>query len=159
VFPSSPAGELKRSPKEYQTMSLLSDFFITTESDVSFYDGDPSFSGSDRVQLNRITPLEAAGLLEALRGGGDGVEMISEFPLLTPQDADAWTMGVPDDFVSRLAGLDDGSVRDVAKTFADITVEELGWSSDDAFPFVRDLSTLARRAQTEGKRMFLWNSL
>jgi len=68
-------------------------------------------------------------------------------------------MGVPDDFVSRLAGLDNDSVRDIAKAFADITVEELGWSSDDAFPLVNDLAKLARRAQIEGKRMFLWNSL
>ena len=140
-------------------MSLLSDFFITAESDVSFYDGDPAFPNSDRVQLKQITPLEAAGLLEALRGGGDRIEMLSEFPLLTPQDAEAWTVGVPDDFVSRLAELDDASVRDVVRKFAGITVEELGWTINDAFPFVRDLATLARRAQTEGKRMFLWNSL
>jgi hypothetical protein len=140
-------------------MSLLSDFFISSDTDVPSYDGDPSFPEHDRVQLNHITPLEAAGLLEALRGGGDSVEMISEFPLLTPQDADTWTMGVPDDFAPRLAELDESAIRSTATSFAEITVEELGWSADDAASMVADLSALARRAVAGGKRMFLWNSL
>ena len=140
-------------------MSLLSDFFIATENDALTYDGDPAFPASDRVQLNRITPLEAAGLLEALRGGGDSIEMISEFPLLTPQDAEAWTMGVPEDFVTRLAELPESSVLDIAGSFADITVEELGWSAEDASSMVADLRMLARRAREVQKPIFLWNSL
>jgi len=137
-------------------MSLLSDFFIATESDALAYDGDPDFPASDRVQLNRITPLEAAGLLEALRGGGDSIEMISEFPLLTPQDAEAWTMGVPEDFVTRLAELPESSVPEIAGSFADITIEELGWSAEDASSMVADLRMLARRAKEVQN---LWNSL
>ena len=140
-------------------MSLLSDFFIAAESDALTYDGDPAFPASDRVQLNRITPLEAAGLLEALRGDGDSIEMISEFPLITPQDAEAWTMGVPENFVTRLAELPESSVPDIAVSFADITVEELGWSAQDASSLVADLRVLARRAQEVQKPIFLWNSL
>lgn len=117
-------------------MSLLSDFFISSETDVPSYDGDPTFPDHDRVQLNHITPLEAAGLLEALRGGGDSVEMISDFPLLTPQDAETWTMGIPDDFVTRLAELDESAIRSTATSFAEITVEELGWPVEDAASMV-----------------------
>lgn len=140
-------------------MSLLSDFFIATDHDAHSYDGDPAFPASDRVQLNRITPLEAAGLLEALRGGGDSIEMISEFPLLTPQDAEAWTMGTPEDFATRLAELPESAVPDIAGSFADITVEELGWSAEDASSMVADLRMLARRAKEVKKQIFLWNSL
>ena len=140
-------------------MSLLSDFFIATESDALTYDGDSSFPANDRVELRGITPLEAAGLLEALRGGGDSIEMISEFPLLTPQDAEARTMGTPEDFVTRLAELTESAVPDIATGFADITVEELGWSAEDASSMVADLRMLARRAKEVKKPIFLWNSL
>ncbi|MCU0748172.1 MAG: hypothetical protein MUF13_01360 [Akkermansiaceae bacterium] len=101
----------------------------------------------------------SAGLLEALRGGGDSIEMISEFPLLTPQDAEAWTMGTPEDFVTRLAELPESAVPDIATGFADITVEELGWSAEDASSMVADLRMLARRAKEVKKPIFLWNSL
>lgn len=140
-------------------MSLLSDFIITRGPGVPAYDGDPDFPEGDRVQLDGITPLEAGALLAALRGGGDSVELISEFPLLTPQDGEAWTMGVPEDFIGLLAELDEASIPDIAGSFAELTVEELGWSADDASPVVADLSALARRAREEGMRMFLWNSL
>jgi hypothetical protein len=140
-------------------MSLLSDFFIATEIDAPTYAGDPGFPAGDRVQLNGITPLEAASLLAALRGGGDSVEMISEFPLLTPQDAQALTMGVPEDFVSRLAALPESSVPEIAGRFADITAEELGWSAEEAGSMVAELRMLARRSTEMRTPMFLWNSL
>jgi len=140
-------------------MSVLSDFIICGGSDVPDYDGIEEFSDADRCQLKSITPLEAAGLLEALREEGDRIAMLSEFPTLTPDDAEMWITGLPDDFVSRLAALDTDGIATAAERFSRITAEELGCSTDDSISMISDLAALARRAQAEQKRMYLWNSL
>jgi len=87
------------------------------------------------------------------------VDMISEFKLVTPEDAEDWTMSVPQDFVNALAELQSSEIPAVAGKFADATAEELGWSADDFVPVIRDLSQLAQRAMETQKSMFLWNCL
>jgi hypothetical protein len=143
----------------YEPMSVLSDFIIASGDSVPSYDGISGYPDADRCQFKRITPLEAAGLLEALRGEGDRISMLSEFPLLTPEEAEMWTMGVPEDFVIRLAELDSAGIARVAEQFSRITAEELGWSTEDSISTLTDLTSLARRARAEQKRMYLWNSL
>ena len=98
-----PAGCLSRDPgvvggwlaplmvvdcKTILPMSALSDFIIWSGEGLPDYDGIRKFPDADRFQLKNITPLEAAGLLEALRGTGDRLSMISEFPCLTPEQAE-----------------------------------------------------------------------
>lgn len=98
-------------------------------------------------------------MLVALRGSGDRIALISEFRLLTPENADEWTMSVPVDMVKALAALSDSEVRADSLRSANVTKEELGWSQADFEPVVNSLRTLARRAEASGKKMFLWNSL
>ncbi len=85
--------------------------------------------------------------------------MVSEFKLVTPKDAEDWTMSVPQDMVNALAKLKPNEVPALAAKFAGATAEELGWSVDDFIPIVTDLSALARRAVETRKTMFLWNCL
>lgn len=140
-------------------MSILSDFFIADESATPVYDCGSEFPAEDRCQFKYITPLEAAGILSVLRGGGDRIEMLGDFPLLTPQDAEEWTMSVPAEMTSALAVLDDLQIPDIAQQCADVTAEELGWSSEDFEGVIKELCVLARRAIDSGKSMYLWNSL
>lgn len=140
-------------------MSVLSDFIISTGATVPNYDGISEFPDADRCQFKGITPLEAAGLLEALRREGDRISMLSEFPLLTPEEAEVWTMGVAEDFVTRLAELDQAGIATVAERFSQITADELGWPTGDSISMLTQLASLARRARAEQKRMYLWNSL
>lgn len=140
-------------------MGVLSDFFIADESPTPEYDSGSQFPAEDRCQFKSITPLEAAGILAVLRGGGDRIEMLDEFPSLTPQDADEWIQRVPPDMTSALAALNDAQMPDVAQQCADLTAEELGWSSDDFQDVLQQLRALARRARDTGKSMYLWNSV
>ncbi|MEZ6143475.1 MAG: hypothetical protein R3B84_23140 [Zavarzinella sp.] len=140
-------------------MGILSDFLIGDDDTAKAYDGISAFADEDRCQFRRITPLEAAGILSVLRGGGDSVELIGEFPLLTEEDAEMWTMRVPTDMVTSLAALEGDKLAETASACADATVEELGWSKEDFEPVLRDLHNLALRAQTDQKQMYLWNSL
>lgn len=140
-------------------MSQPTDFFISNEQSVPHYDGIKDYPETDVVRTHGITPLEAAGLLEALRGEGDRIEMLDEFPLLTPEEAEMWTVAVPDDFVTKLAALDENRTTAVAEKFCSITIEELNCSTEDILPLVRELTNLSRRAQHEKMNMYLWMSL
>jgi hypothetical protein len=140
-------------------MGLLSDFFIADATKVPRYEGGQAFGDADKCQFKSLTPLQAAQFLAVLRCQDYVVDMIREFELVTPEDADDWTMTVPDDMVQALTKIEDRDVSRVALQFSEATQEELGWSSDDFAPIVRALSTLARRAIAGNKRMYLWNCL
>jgi hypothetical protein len=140
-------------------MGVLSDFFIADDSSVPQYDCGPNFPAEDRCQFKSITPLEAAGVLAVLRGGGDRIEMMSEFRCLTPEDAEEWTQSVPSDMTSSLGKLTDTEIPEVAQRCADVTAEELGWTTTDFEAVLKELCALARRASSSGRAMYLWNSL
>jgi hypothetical protein len=140
-------------------MGILSDFFIAGRESTPTYDPGRAFPAEDRCEFKSITPLEAAGILSVLRGSGDPVEMMDEFPLVTPEEAEEWIMNVPDEMADRLRALDDERLVVAARQCAEVTAEELRWSAEDFDGVLRDLRRLARRAAETGKRMHLWNSL
>ena len=140
-------------------MGLLSDFFIADATPVPSYDGGQGFDNADKCQFKGLTPLQGGQFLAVLRGKKYKVDMVSEFKLVTPEDAEDWTMSVPQDFVTALAKLKPSEIPGLAAKFAKATAEELGWSADDFVPVISDLSGLARRALEAGKTMYLWNCL
>jgi hypothetical protein len=140
-------------------MGILSDFFIADRTEKTEYDGGPDFHAEERCQFKSITPLEAAGILSVLRGGGDRLDMLDAFPLLTPEEAEQWTIGIPAEMTTALAAIDDLQIPSLAQKCADVTGEELGWSSKDFEDVLNRLRALARRAVASDKSMYLWNSL
>ena len=140
-------------------MGMLSDFFIADRETVPDYKGGDSLPAEDRCELKSVSPLEAAGMLVALQGSGDAIEMLDDFPLLTAQDADEWIFRVPDTMTSALAALAPMHIPDVARRCAEETEEELGWSPGAFEQVLHPLSRLAQRAASSGRSMYLWNSL
>lgn len=140
-------------------MGLLSDFFIADASPVPKYDGGAAFDDADKCRFKGLSPLQGGQFLAVLRGKKYKVDMVSEFKLVTPEDAEDWTMAVPPDFVNALAKLKPTEIPGLAAKFAKATADELGWSADDFVPIISDLSRLARRALEKGKAMYLWNGL
>lgn len=138
-------------------MGLLSDFFIANASPVPNYEGGETFDDADKCQFKSISPLQAGQFLAVLRRVDYTVDLLSEFKLVTPEEAEDWTMSVPQDFVDALAKLKSGEIPALAARFAEATQEELSWEAEDFVPLIRDLSQLARRAVEERKAMFLWN--
>jgi hypothetical protein len=138
-------------------MGLLSDFFIADETPAPDYQAGEAFDAADKCQFNDLSPLQAAQFLAVLRGRKYLVEMIREFKLVTAEDADDWTMTVPQDMVGALAALETPGIPNMASKFAEATHEELGWSPDEFVPIVLALSVLAQRAVAANKRMYLWN--
>lgn len=140
-------------------MGILSDFFIADESTVPNYEGGEGFDTADRCQLKGLSPLQGGQFLAVLRGQEYTVELLSEFALVTPEEAEDWTMSVPRDLIATLAAIQDDQIADIAAQFAAATNEELGWSTEDFVPIVADLSALARRAIETNRVMYLWNCL
>src|SRR5688572_21168562 len=137
-------------------MSILSDFFIADGASVPNYGGGADFDEADKCQLKNLSPLQGGQFLAVLRNTSYDVELLNEFPLVTPEDAEDWTMSVPDDMVRALAALERDQIPSVAAKFAHATREELGWSAEVFVPIVTDLSALAGRAVATKKKMYLW---
>jgi hypothetical protein len=140
-------------------MGLLSDFFIADATPVPNYDGGELVDTADKCQFKNLTPLQAAQFLAVLRDQDYVVDMMNEFELVTPEDAEDWTMSVPDDMVASLARIETADISTFASRFADATSEELGWTPEDFVPIVSQLSALGRRAIATNKKMYLWNCL
>ena len=119
-------------------MSILSDFFIADGSTVPNYNGGQDFDAADKCQFRRLTPLQAGQFLAVLRGEQYVDDMLSEFNLLTPEDAEEWTMSVPQETVAKLASIPDDQLPDVAHRFANATSEEPGWPPDEFVPVMHD---------------------
>ena len=141
------------------TMGILCDFFIADGSTVPNYDGGEGFADADKCQFRDLSPLQGGQFLAVLRDEEYDVSMVSEFKLVTPEEAEEWTMSVPQDMVIKLAGIRDDQISEFAEKFAYVTREELGWAPDDFIQIVAQLVALARRAVESGKTMYLWNCL
>ncbi len=140
-------------------MGILRDFFLADASPVPRYECGEAFDDADKCQFKGLTPLQGGQFLAVLRAQEYMGEMISEFKLVTPEDAEDWTMSVPQDFVEALARLQPNEIPTLAGKFAEVTAAELGWSTNDFIPVISDLSRLARRAIEKRKTMYLWNCL
>jgi hypothetical protein len=148
------------SKKErFTSMGILCDFFIADGATVPNYDVGQEFDDADKCECKGLTVLEWAQFIAILRGQEYSVDLDSEFQLITPADADNWTMSVPQDMVDRLASLQNNQVAGIAALLATATSEELAWSANDFIPLITELAALARRAIATKKSMFLWNSL
>lgn len=140
-------------------MGILSDFFIADRSTVPVYNGGEEFDEADKCQFKGLSPLQCAQFLAVLRDQEYCVSIVSEFRLVTPEDAEDWTMTVPQDMVDKLAALSVGQIAEVSAQFANATREELGWSPDDFVPIVTQLQALSRRALERDKSLYLWNCI
>jgi hypothetical protein len=136
-------------------MGILCDFFIVDGSTVPNYDVGQDFDDADKCECKGLTALEWTQFLAILRGQEYSVDLDSEFRLITPEDADNWTMSVPQDMVDRL----NTQVAEIAALLTTATSEELAWSANDLIPLITELAALARRAIATKKSIFLWNSL
>lgn len=140
-------------------MGILADFFISEKNIIPEYDCGPDFPDQDRYQLKGFTSLEAAGVFAVLKGENDAMSLIDQFELITPQDAEEWTMKVPDEMVILLSKLDKKDFPEKSEQCAKQTEDEIGWEASDFTYALEQLQKLASRAINNSKGMYFWNSL
>jgi len=142
-------------------MTLISDFFITSESSIPHYNGGEGMEAEDFCRFADISPLQAGQLLALLRSEHYTPEHNHEFRLVTPEESsnEVATMSVPQDVLMRLAKYEQFDIAGLSQRFAETTHTELGRDTRDFVPFVTALVALSKRALASGKVMYLWNSL
>jgi len=141
-------------------MSTLIDFFISDPIHVLGYLDHGNYPATDCYQTSGIGPLEVAGIYAAILGTGTGpLELMDEFKLASPEDAEEWIQSIPDEFVRILASSIDAEIPHFANAAAEITAEELAWEASDFEPLLNTLATLSKRAQANDLKMYYWMTL
>ena len=137
-------------------MSSLCDFFLSDNNNSLQYDGGPAYT--DKCQFKSLSILEVAGILAVLNGG-DAVELLDDFQLLTPEDAEEWIYLVPVEMTELLSNIDPSEIEEIAEKCAVETVEEIAWETSDFLPVITALRSLAVKARQLNKDLYVWNSL
>jgi len=137
-------------------MSSLSDFFLAEKNSTPSYNSDSQYP--DKCEFRSLSVLEVAGILAVLNDG-DAIELLDEFKLLTPEDAEEWLYAIPDEMVQLLSSIQENEIANVAEKCAIETEEEIEWEASDFIPVITELRSLAIKANEQSKGMYFWNSL
>lgn len=137
-------------------MSSLSDFFLAEKNSTPTYNSDSEYP--DKCEFRSLSILEVAGILAVLNDG-DAIELLDEFKLLTPEDAEEWLHAIPDEMVQLLSSILDNEIPNVAEKCSIETEEEIEWEASDFIPVITELRSLAIKANEQSKGMYFWNSL
>jgi hypothetical protein len=69
-------------------MGILCDFFIADGATVPNYDLGQEFDNADKCECKGLTSLECTQILAVLRRQAYSIDLINEFKLVTPEDAE-----------------------------------------------------------------------
>ena len=137
-------------------MSVLADLFLASKDSAAAYDETQRCAEDDRVQSNRITPLELSMLLAILERSAWSVDMMDQFEqILIVDGGERLIHQVSPRLVERLATLSPEGVSEVARSWS--ATDEIACAPEEIEPLIRDLVSLAARARATSRQMFLWN--
>jgi hypothetical protein len=145
-------------------MGILSDLFVASLGDALRYENEatsarelPSWVAA-RARFGGLTDLPYEVLWAAL----DGRTLAPDSHLLEElsmrKDGGSWLFRFPPSFVARLAEAEAVSLGRVAEQWVQ-SGELHGATAAEVMPVLRELTQLARMAQSQGKGLFLWGSL
>jgi hypothetical protein len=139
-------------------MSLLSHLYVSSVEDAVLYDEEPDSAGEHRAEFKGLTYEDFSYLWARLRGE-EHTEADSEaFELVLDQeDGERLINKFPEDFVTRLAALDEEGMRSAASMW--VEWDEFaadGVEPDDILPVVEGLQKLSVVATSTKKGLFLW---
>ena len=137
-------------------MSSLSDFFLAENDSFPVYNAGVEYP--DKSQFKSLSILEISGILAVLNNG-DTIELLDNFKLLTPEDAEEWTYAIPNEMVLLLSKIEENQITNVAEKCAIETKEEIEWETNDFIPVITELRSLSLKAREQSKGLYFWNSL
>ena len=144
-------------------MGIISDFVVATRDDALLYyqlglTAERHLpAGFDRAEYKNYVPPQLNMLWAVLRGEDWDVDRHGFEHICHWDDGSQILERFPDDFVSRLAGLNDISAELATRTW--VKVEEVRGTAEDHAPALCDLRRLALNALQDGKGLFLYLSL
>jgi hypothetical protein len=136
-------------------MSVLSDIYISRDSEAVKYDTEPA-TFTERAQYKGITPLELSTLWTIMRGVEWDVAAMDDFACLLQIDGgERLIHSFPAAMLTALGQLTPDRIRDVTAKWA--ATDELACSPADIQPVVEEIVRLARSAAASGRSLYLWN--
>jgi hypothetical protein len=144
----------------------LIDILMADESDAPAIGNSISpletFPGIAAKQVDQVKLAKLSLILDGLVPDTPAViDLVKTFTMLhESSDEGPWVYMIPDRLVAKLAGLDAERRTEVAKAWASkADFMGAGWEGTAVKEFVDELSGLAGKAQTNGKRLLLWMAL
>ncbi len=139
-------------------MSLLSELYVTSISDAPKYDDSPESFAPHRAEYQGLTYDEFANLWAVLCDRDPTESDAEAFDTLLDVDGGQRLINrFPDDFVARLAALNEREIESVAEKW--VQHGELSFmecNPADVIPILESLRNLAVVATTEQKLLCLW---
>jgi hypothetical protein len=139
-------------------MSILAEVF-TAESDEQAlrYDDQPD-TFNDKELFTGFTVIELSTLRAILRGEEWNADNLGQFPeIMMQENGEASIFRLPHEMVDGLAKL--GSSDSAAAAARWAATEELHCSAADVQPIIEALTRLAKAANANRQKVYLWNCL
>jgi hypothetical protein len=145
----------------------LTDVFAALPEQVRTSEGGPAATGSlpavdakglDQVKLGTLGELLLEG--EVSYGPTYDRLTIAMFEPAHEFSEEEWVFRIPDRLAERLAGLSDDELSDVLEKWEQTDELQIdGWNTETTAGLLRELRTLARKAQAQDLRLWVWTSL
>ena len=144
-------------------MGLIADFFVASPSDALRY-ASPVEAGNakpeesfEKCEYKNYTNLSLGLLWAVLRNETWNAERHDLAVVSITDGGGSWLFRFPDEFVSLIAGIDEGAINRIAGAWADHI--DVPGDGPDNEPVLLDLKRLATHAMQQERQLYLWGSL
>jgi len=148
-------------------MGMLADFFVATHDEALRYANRHLVDGDEAEAIHTLlSPCEwkgiaglQVGILWALleQVPWDVKKHRTQMERFDDDEREDWLEKFPDVLTALLANASTDLLSTAGAAWA--KTEEMEWEPHEVSPVLADLQRLARRAQTEGKSIYLWGCL
>jgi hypothetical protein len=139
-------------------MGLLTNIFVASAKDPPDPEEEPESAPGDGIQLKSITGLNLSMLWAIIDAGPWSADRMDEFESLSGVEDGPWLERCPIGLVESLRAAERSDLDRIGREWA-ATEEMAGWAAADARSLVEELISLARRADTPGRALYIWTCL
>jgi hypothetical protein len=144
-------------------MGLLCDLFVTTRDDALLYetclrqDEEARRRKYSPLEFKRLTSLEFGTLWAILEGKSWDPARHMLIDVAFGDDNQSWLHEFQAEYVLLLSTRQSNDVKRIAAMWA--ATEEINGTPDDVIPIIEALVSLARKAMSEKRGLYMWGSL
>jgi hypothetical protein len=136
-------------------MGVLTDIYLASPETAVNYDADPQSFREVTLTAKGITDLELSTLWAIYRNEPWDVNSLDAFEHLLSRDGgERMVIALPESLITCLAESDASTIASVSKKWA--ATEEMVRFAQYVPSYLNDLVELAKRAELDGKRLYLW---
>jgi hypothetical protein len=139
-------------------MGLLTNIFVADSKKPPDPEEEPEVPEGDGIQLKSITSLNLSMLWAIIDAVPWTPDRMDGFEAISESEEGPWLERCPMGFAESLRAADGTDLKVVGREWAE-TEEMAGWEAADAAALIEELISLAWRADSPGKSMYIWTCL